>query len=236
MEARTTAQKYDQNISSLGEIRNSLADPEADGLTGWPRVVRDFLNINNYTDGAMDSEMATGVVDLISKATFGALSQSELDLLKGGLMDPTKSMEYNIGTIDKAIKRNEDERQLALESARGAAGRYKNWKGQKDYATLMDNDWLYNNVGEGSQIQSIPAYGGKDEISYKDYVEYAQSQRGPFDEPLSRDELITGFSELREQSEAEYNAMIEKKKADAEAADRARLGLNRPWPTVAGQE
>jgi hypothetical protein len=184
----------------------------------------------------MDAEMATGVVDLISQATFGALSQSELNLLKGGLMDPNKSMEYNIGTLDKAMKRIENERELTLSEAKGASDRYKDWDGQDDYGKLFENDWLYNNVGEGSRIASIPAYGNKEEISFKDYTEFAQSQRGPFDEPLTRDELIMGFAELREQSEGEYNAMMEKQKADAEAAKRARLGLDRPWPTVAGQE
>jgi hypothetical protein len=173
---------------------------------------------------------------LISQATFGALNTQELQLLKDGVLNPDRSREFNLGTIDSAMKRIKNERERTISSAQKAADRYQGWEQQDDYDNLFKDDWLYNNVGEGSQIQSIPAYGGKDEISYKDYVEYAQSQRGPFDEPLSRDELITGFSELREQSEAEYNAMIEKKKADAEAADRARLGLNRPWPTVAGQE
>ena len=85
-------------------------------------------------------------------------------------------------------------------------------------------------------MPSIPAFGNKEEISFQDYTEFAQSQRGPFDEPLTRDELVMGFAELREQSEGEYNAMIEKQKSDEEAAKRARLGLDRPWPTAAGQE
>jgi hypothetical protein len=45
-----------------------------------------------------------------------------------------------------------------------------------------------------------------------------------------------GFAEYRDESEAEYNAMIEKQKSDAEAAKRARLGLDRPFPTVGGRE
>jgi hypothetical protein len=233
---RGQVQAYDQGLESLGGIKTMLEDPENRDATGWPRIIRDAINTNTKEDGSMDAEMAAGVVDLISQATFGALSQSELDLLKGGLMDPTKSKEYNLGTIKTAMKRIENDRALALESAQGAADRYKGWEGQKDYDTLFKNDWLYNNVGEGSRMPSIPAYGNKEEISFKDYTEFAQSQRGPFDEPLTRDELVMGFAELREQSEGEYNAMMEKQKADAEAAKRARLGLDRPWPTVAGQE
>ena len=74
--------------ASLEEMKTMLSDPNAEGLTGWPRIIRDAINMNTKKDGSMDAEMATGVVDLISQATFGALSQSELDLLKGGLMDP----------------------------------------------------------------------------------------------------------------------------------------------------
>lgn len=233
---RGQVQSYDQGLESLGSIKTMLEDPENSDTTGWPRIIRDAINTNTKEDGSMDAEMAAGVVELISQATFGALSQSELDLLKGGLMDPTKSTEYNLGTINTAMKRIENDRELAIESAKGAAGRYSKWEGQKDYDTLMENEWLYNNVGEGSRIQSIPAYGGRDEITFQDYAEYAKSQRGPFDEPPSRDELITGFAEMRKQAEAEYKAMIEKKNADREAAERARLGLDRPWPTVAGQE
>ena len=233
---RGQVQAYDQGLESLGSIKTMLEDPENSDMAGWPRIIRDAINANTKEDGSMDAEMAAGVVDLISQATFGALSQSELDLLKGGLMDPTKSTEYNLGTINTAMKRIENDRALALETAQGAAERYKGWEGQKDYDKIFKNDWLYNNVGAGSRVPSIPAYGNKEEVTFQDYREYMESQRGPFDEPLTRDELVMGFAELREQSEAEYNAMIEKQKADEEAAKRARLGLDRPWPTVAGQE
>ena len=221
----------DQQLESLGEIRKDLAKPGATGLTGWPRVVRNFLNANNYTDGAMDAEMATGVVDLISQATFGALSQSELDLLKGGLMDPTKSMEYNLGTLDQATKRIENERELALDGARGAADRYKNWKGQKDYDKLFKNDWLYQNVGAGSRIQPIPAFGGAEEYTFQKYVEETMSNLSPFAQKPSRDQLVNGFAKERELAEESYNTMIEERRLEEEAAKAAQERLQKPFGT-----
>lgn len=221
----------DQQLESLGQIRKNLADPNAEGLTGWPRVVRNFLNANNYTDGAMDAEMATGVVDLISQATFGALSQSELDLLKGGLMDPTKSMEYNLGTLDQATKRIENERDLALSNARGAADRYQKWKGQDDYDDIFKDDWLYQNVGAGSRIQSIPAFGGADEHTFQQYVEETMSSLSPFDKKPSRDQLVNGFAKERELAEEAYNAMIEERRLEEEAAKAAQERLQKPFGT-----
>ena len=51
-------------------------------------------------------------------------------------MDPSKSVEYNLGTLNQAKQRVLDNRELALSSARGAADRYSKWKGQDDYESL----------------------------------------------------------------------------------------------------
>jgi hypothetical protein len=179
----------------------------------------------------MDAEMATGVVDLISQATFGALSQSELNLLKGGLMDPNKSMEYNIGTLDKAMKRIENERELTLSEAKGASDRYKDWDGQDDYGKLFENDWLYNNVGEGSRIASIPAFGGADEQTFQQYVEETMSKLGPFDNKPSRDDLVTGFARERDLAEESYNQFVIEEAERKEAAKLARERLSKPFGT-----
>ena len=229
---RGTVAAADQNLDALGGVKALLEDPDNDDMTGWQRSIRDMIRMNTREDGTLDAEMATGVVDLISKATFGALSQSELDLLKGGLMDPTKSVEYNIGTINKAMERIENEKELAIGAAQGAAQRYRGWDGQDDYDKLFEDDWLYQNIGDGSRVPSIPAFGDNEEYTFKQYVEDVRSEVSPFGKQPTRDELIIGFAKMREEAEEMYNAMIEKEKADRDAAERARLGLDRPWPTV----
>lgn len=180
----------------------------------------------------MDAEMAAGVVDLISQATFGALSQSELDLLKGGLMDPTKSKEYNLGTINTAMKRIDNDRELAIGAARDAADRYQNWDGQDDYDKLFESDWLYNNIGAGSRIKPIPAFGNNSEYTFQQHVKDTMASLGPFDPKPSRDELVTSFAAMRKEAEEMYNEMKRREKENSVAAQQVRASLERPFPTV----
>lgn len=229
---RGQIQAYDQGLESLGSIKAMLEDPENSAATGWPRIIRDAIKTNTKADGSMDAEMAAGVVDLISQATFGALSQSELDLLKGGLMDPTKSPEYNLGTINSAMKRIENDRELALGAARGAAERYQKWDGQDDYDTLFENDWLYQNVGAGSKIKPIPAFGNNQEVTFQQYVESVSANLGPFDQQPSRDELVKNFAAMRQEAEEAYKEMKRLERENSVAAQQVRATLERPFPTV----
>ena len=120
-----------------------------------------MFNVNTKEDGTLAEAEATGVVQQIQQATFGAISEAELKLLKQALMDPSKSAEYNIGLINAAIKRNMDKRQSTIDIAGQAASRYSKSDTQDDYESLMEDDWLYENIGEGSTFQPIPAYGDK---------------------------------------------------------------------------
>lgn len=224
---RGTIQAQDQGIEKLSEIRNGLAD--GDVSTGWPRIIRDSINANTREDGTMDEATASGVIDLISQATFGALSQSELDLLKGGLMDPTKSTDYNIGTLDSAIERIQKEQEISYQKARDAAKRYE---GNDDYEQLMGDDWMFQNVGAGSQIEDIPAFGGNDAYSFGEYVEETMSELGPFDQKPSREQLVAGFADQRKQAEEMYRAAQEREKAASQAANESWDWLTSPFPTA----
>lgn len=230
---RGTVQAADQSLEALGGIKGLLSNPDNNDLTGWQRSIRDVIRANTREDGTLDAEMATGVVDLISKATFGALSQSELDLLKGGLMDPTKSVEYNLGTIDKAMERIRNDKDVAVGSAQSAARRYQGWDGQDDYDRIMEDDWLYQNIGEGSRIQSIPAFGGNEEYTFQQYVEDTMAEVGPFGKKPSRDELVVGFAQVRKEAEEAYNEMVRMEKENSATAKQVRAELSRPFPTVA---
>ena len=233
MNAETTVLRQDQGIASLGEIKSMLEDPSNEDLTGWPRRIRDFVNMNTREDGTLSAESASRVIELISQATFGALNAQELQLLKDGVLNPSKSREFNLGTIDQAIKRIENERERTLSSARGAADRYRSWDGQDDYDSIFKDDWLYNNVGDGSRVEPIPAFGGNDEYTFQQYVEDTVSELGPFDTKPSRDELVLGFSQMRKEAEEAYNEMIRLEKENSEAARAVRAELARPFPTVA---
>jgi len=228
--AQSQVEMLDASAAKIKGIREILEDnPDA---TGWNRIFRDVFNINTEADGVLSEAEANGVVEQIKQATFGAISQAELDLLRQALMDPSKSTEFNIGTLSAALKTVQDKRKQTISSGRQAVDRYSASDTQNDFESLMKSDWAYNNIGAGSRVPSIPAFGGASEYTFQQYVKETVGSLGPFDPQPSRDELLIGFSEKRDQAEAEYNAMIEKQKADAEAAKRARLGLDRPWPTV----
>ena len=71
----------------------------------------------------MDAEMATGVDDLISQATFGALSQSELDC--EGRLDGSEQV-YGIQPRNsRQGNRANSEQEANISGARGAAERYR---------------------------------------------------------------------------------------------------------------
>jgi hypothetical protein len=227
---RTKVMQADQSLNGLSAIESMLENPDNEDMTGWPRMIRDFLKTNTAEDGTIDEATANGVVQMISKATFGALSQSELDLLKGGLMDPNKSTEYNLGTLRGAMKRIEDEKQLALSGARQASDRYKKWKGQDDYDSIFEDEWLYNNVGAGSRIKSIPAFGNNDEYSFQDHVSDTMEELGPFDQKPTRDELINSFAKQRREAEELYREMERRRQEAAEAAQQVAPELEQEFP------
>ncbi|BAQ84683.1 hypothetical protein [uncultured Mediterranean phage uvMED] len=207
--SRGAVQAQDQQIDKLTDLRNDLSSGEA--KTGWGRRIRDAINMNTGADGRMDEATAGGVIDLISKATFGALSQSELDLLKGGLMDPTKSTDYNIETLGSAIKRLENERDLTLDNARASAGRYSE---EEDYGHLMEDDWTYLNVGDGAKRQPI---GNQDFSSFYNKAK----ERG-----LNRDQIDIQWNTLskkHKEAEAEKERLAEEQ---ARLAEQARIELD----------
>ena len=126
-------------------------------------------------------------------------------------------MEYNLGTIDKAMERIANDRELAWRcSARGAAERYSKMGRSGRLRHADEDDWLYQNIGEGSRIEAIPAFGGAEEYTFQQYVEDTMAEVGPFGQKPSRDQLVLGFAEMRKQAEA-----------DVQGNDRARKGRAR---------
>lgn len=223
MGVRGQVMKADQTIASIDNVMGLLQDPNNEDLTGIERQIRDVFWANRREDGTVDAVTAAGIVDLISQATFGALSQSELDLLKGGLMDPNKSVEYNIGTLTQARKRVTDSRDLAINSGRSAAERYSNWEGQDDYAGLMSEDWNYLNIGEGSRIKPITKMvdGEEKTVTFSDYYRARMEAAGPYEE-LSREQIVIDYRKARE---AEKEAWERRQQEEAERAEAAQRAL-----------
>jgi hypothetical protein len=226
---RGQVMKSDQTLESLDNVMALLQNGENDDLTGIERQIRDLFWSNRKDDGTVDAVVAQGVVDLISQATFGALSQSELDLLKGGMMDPSKSVEYNIGTLTEARKRVENDRSRYIDAAKSAADRYSKWDGQDDYDILMEDDWLYNNIGEGSRFKSIPKPDGSGELTFSEFSEKYVSgfkRANPYaTEMPTRAQLIVEFNKKREQYKKQWEAEQERLRLEAEELEQAKASL-----------
>jgi len=219
---RGQVMKADQTMESIDHVMDLLQDPDNDDLTGIERQIRDMFWANRREDGTLDAVTAQGIVDLISQATFGALSQSELDLLKGGFMNPERSVDYNIGTLTQARKRVEDDRERYISSAQGAAERYSKWKGQDDYGSLMSDDWNYLNVGEGSRIKPIVFMqdGEEKTVTFSDYYKKRMEQAGPY-EDLSREQVLIDYRKAREAEKELWEKQQETQRQLQEEARRA---------------
>ena len=227
--AQSKVEMLDTSANKIKDIRTIL-EGDADAA-GWSRIFRDTFNINTETDGVLSEAEASGVVEQIKQATFGAISQAELDLLRQALMDPTKSSEFNIGTLSSALKTVQDKRKQTISDGRQAVDRYSASDTQKDFDKLMESDWAYNNLGAGSRVESIPAFGGAEEVTYQGYVKERIEALGPFDKKPSRDDLITGFAEERAMAEEAYEIMIREEEERRKAAEKARERLSKPFGT-----
>ena len=219
---RGQVMKADQTLTSLDNVMDLLQNPDNDDLTGIERQIRDLFWANRREDGTLDAVTAQGVVDLISQATFGALSQSELDLLKGGMLDPSKSVEYNIGTLTEARKRVENDRARYIEAGKSAADRYSKWDGQDDYDSLMSDDWNYLNIGEGSRIKPIVFMqdGEEKTITFDDYYNARMEQAGPYEE-LTREQIVVDYRKAREAEKELWEKQQEVQRQLQEEARRA---------------
>ena len=218
----------DQGIQTLTDVRELIASREADPgkfATG----MRNLFGVETYEDGRMSATAAQGVIDQLRDVTLGAISQSELNLLLGGLLDPSRSAEANLGTLDTALERMESNKKLAVDDAKLAWGRLSSNESQADFLSqASEDDWYFNNLGEGSDFKPVPKADGSGEVSFTQYSENVRRNfkaQNPYADPPSREQLILGFKEFRENQEAIWQEEQERKKAEAERVELAKKGL-----------
>ena len=221
--AQSQVEMLDASASKIKGIREILEDnPDA---TGWNRVFRDAFNMNTETDGVLSEAEANGVVEQIKQATFGAISQAELDLLRQALMDPTKSSKFNIGTLSSALKTVQDKRKQTISAGRQAVDRYSESDTQNDFESLMKSDWAYNNIGGGSRIKPITKIvdGEEKTVTFSDYYKARKEAAGPYDD-VSREQILVDYRKARE-AEKEMWEKQQKVKADLQEEARRALEL-----------
>jgi hypothetical protein len=218
----------DQGIKMVGDVRELIATRQAD--PGKFRAgMRNVFGVETYEDGRMSATAAQGVIDQLREVTLGAISESELKLLLGGLLDPSRSAEANLGTLDTALERMESNKGLAIDDARLAWERLASNEGQADFLSqATEDDWYFNNLGEGRNFKPVPKADGSGEVSFSQYSENVIrnfKKQNPYAELPTRDDLIVGFDEFRQQQEKLWTAEQERKKAEAERLELAKKGL-----------
>ena len=83
------------------------------------------------------------------------------------------------------------------------------------YGDLMEDDWTFLNVGAGSDVKGFTTASGK-EANFKDFYEMKAKQG------FSRDEIISGFNDMRKAEEARIK---EQEAAAKELADKSNQAL-----------
>lgn len=226
--AQKAISDHDIGLNQLTDVRTMISEGRADP-DKFRRRIRSVFGVETREDGTMDAATANGIVAQIQQATFGALSQSELDLLRDGLMNPYASKESNLGRLDVAIDRLSGQKENMVSNFKAAANRLSGHEDQQDFLNeFYEDDWAYMNIGEGSEFKPIPKSDGTGEISFSDYVETIKSNikaQNPYAEMPTRDQFIIGFNELREKNKADWEAAQELSKQRAEELERAKRSL-----------
>ena len=213
----------DQGMQMIGDVRELISSRQADPGK-FAAGMRGIFGVETYEDGRMSAVSAQGVIDQLREVTLGAISESELKLLLGGLLDPSRSPESNLGTLDTALMRMESNKGLAIDDAKLAWGRLSGNESQAQFLSqASDDDWYYLNMGDGSKIKPIVSMvdGKERTVKFDDYYRARKDAAGPY-EDLSRDQIVIDYRKARE---AEKGLWEKQQEVQAQLREEARQAL-----------
>lgn len=220
---RNQYRQMQQGIDQTQMVRDLIANKQAD--PGKFRAgIRKAFGVETYEDGTMSAVAAQGVIDQIKQATFGAISEKELEMLYDGLINPAGSPESNMGRLDVALDRMRSQQEGLLGEAKLAWGRLSNHEDQADFlSAVADDDWAYLNLGEGSNLKPIHMMvdGEQKTVTFSEYYKARKDAAGPY-EDLSREQIVIDYRKARE---AEKELWEKQQKVRAELQEEARRAL-----------
>jgi hypothetical protein len=220
---RRQVKNIDRGMSAVSDVRSLIESRQADPGK-FAAGMRSIFGVETYEDGRMSATAAQSVIDQLKEVTLGAISKSELELLLGGLLDPTRSPESNLGSLDTALERMEASKELAVDDAKLAWGRLAGDEGQADYlGQQAEDDWYYMNMGDGSKLKPITRMvdGEEKSVTFSDYYNKRRENAGPYEE-LSREQIVVDYRKARE---AEKDMWEKQQKVKAELQEEARRAL-----------
>lgn len=151
---------------------------------------KNAFNLKTNKDGMLDAAAVGSVIDQIQKATFGALSQSELDLLRQMFADPYANKDENIGRLQYVLGKIDIAQERLLRQGGADLEEMKSFNPDR-YKVLSNRAFYDRQYGRQSEVpQSVTNKTTGIEVSVDDYLEDAMGRQG-----LSKDEALDRWEE-----------------------------------------
>ena len=168
----------------------------------WINMVKDTFNVQTKADGTLGYQATQALIAQINSATFGALSEREIETLEKMFANGSYNEEANLGVMEGVMGKLNHEKEKHGRKTDEAIRRVQKFAPDEyEYFMQDDDNWL--TYGDASKLPS--SEGGK---SFKDVWPMMQA------DGLSREEAVVGWrDELKKEKEA-----------SAEAAKRAEAG------------
>lgn len=211
--------EYMHNASSI-DFDQSKAMENADAIismlendelnTGkWQQWFKDATGVTTRADGTLGAAATENLIKQINSATFGALSEKEIEQLMQTFAQGGQSKEFNLGTMDMVKKKLQTAQEKHTRDTQRAVDRIKD-NNPEEYERFMRDDDNYLRYGGGKDVKAVAMSGGGE-------MSYEQFYRDGIAQGKSRDEIDVGFNSLgkREEEAAKERERI--------AAEQAKL-------------
>lgn len=174
----------------------------------WENMVKETFNIQTKADGTLGYQATQALIQQINSATFGALSEKEIETLQKMFANGAYNEEQNLGVMEGVMGKLKHEQEKHKRKTQESLRRVKDYA-PDEYDHFMQDDENYLTYGEGSQRENI---GDQDYQGF--YRKLAE--RG-----MNRDQIDIQWNELRKRTEAreaEAKKLAEEQAAQAEQA------------------
>jgi hypothetical protein len=177
----------------------------------WANMVKDTFNVQTKADGTLGYQATQALIAQINSATFGALSEREIETLEKMFANGSYNEEANLGIMEGVMGKLNHEKEKHGRKTEESIRRVKKFAPDEyEYFMQDDNNWLQ--YGEGSKLPE--SEGG---MSFADAWPMMQQ------DGLSRDEAVVQW---RDELKAEKEAAAQTAKVAEENRQRAGEAIN----------
>jgi hypothetical protein len=180
----------------------------------WQQWFKDTTGITTRADGTLGAAATENLIKQINSATFGALSEKEIEQLMQTFAQGGQSKEFNLGTMDMVKKKLKTAQEKHTKDTQRAADRIKD-NNPEEYERFMRDDDNYLRYGGGKDRAPVTMSGGG-EMSYEAFY------RDGIAQGRSRDQIDVAFNNLAKREEAAIKEQERIAAEEAKLAEQAR--------------